>query len=51
MVSIIANIVVAALIILMIFGAIKALKKPSSQKCNKSCSYCHDADCSQCSKH
>jgi uncharacterized membrane protein len=51
MVSIIANIVVAAIIILMIYSAVKALRKPSNQKCSKSCSYCHDTDCSHCSRH
>lgn len=50
MISIIANIVVASVIILMIFMAVKALRKPGSKKCGKACTYCHDSDCSHCTK-
>ncbi|MCK9190137.1 MAG: hypothetical protein M0P10_01140 [Sphaerochaetaceae bacterium] len=51
MVAIIANIVVAALIIIMIYGAIRTLKKPDSKKGSKDCcNYCHDSNCDTCKK-
>jgi hypothetical protein len=49
--AIIANIIVAALIILMIVGAIGTLRKSNTKKGKKDCcTYCHDSDCSNCNK-
>lgn len=51
--SIIANIVVALVIFVLIFSAVRALKKPN--KCSKrgskdGCAYCHNAHCSDCKR-
>jgi hypothetical protein len=49
--AIIANIIVAAIIILMIYGAISTLRKSNTKKGKKACcNYCHDSDCTNCTK-
>lgn len=49
--AIIANIIVAAIIIIMIYGAISTLRGSSSTKEKEDCSnLCHDSDCSSCTK-
>lgn len=50
MIAILANIIVALIIITLISFAIITLKKSSKKDKNDCCSFCHNSDCSKCKK-